>query len=1822
MATVETRFTTAGVAETQGACDNVAKGFGNVSDASKNTASSLDFLRTAAISAVSALASLKLVQYGTEATMFAANIEQANRALSVISNTMGKSSEWALSYRDSLRDLNITTNSATNATAQFIKAGFPMEALNKLGTAAQGAAISYAMMTGETISSSQALDKMIRALVTGNVTELHTLGINVMMRDSLRENTRQTGEAALQVDTHQRKLLMLSDTLKKTEPLMLLYAKSTDLAAKQISSSKRPIEEMKLALGNLFLPELTASATAFYQTVSAGMKWVKAHTDEMTAVKNVIKDFADGLLYAVGFLTAYSLAMAIATATTGGFSAGAGIFSGALATMGMSLNLTGTSATVAATKIGLMGESITTSTTVARLGVLSLTTAFSILGAFMLGWEIGKTLSSKFETVRKAGVYMVHGLMTGWDLAGESYERFVATVNPFGNEEKQQAQLRAITDKYAAIKKTRDEALSGSLADAVNGSGSAATKPYVDDQAAIKIGKQKELDRLAEEARVKKDRESMESRVLAEKQAAYDRSVADAKTALAHTVSGNERKLEEANMQNRLKQLQFEHDTGLLLNEDYLTKKYAAEQSSREKELASVVRYQNEAQNALTSINKNPVTDLKMQLDAKKKLAEATGAVQIAQQKLDSLPAEHLRNRIKDLNTEYLALANVKNQLSSMASARSAQDASMVGVNPDTGYIDTLAGKEANALAVQQDAHKTRLAMIEEEKQAAINKWMMEEKSISNNRLVLGKLTDLEKQKTQADRDNTNKTTKISTDSYRSQLSAASQYTGMAGQFFSTLASTQDQSSRSGFESAKAFSIAAATMSTAAAVMNALATVQPYPMALAAAALAAATGVIQIAQIASTTFGGGGSVAAPPSGSFSSSGGGSTGSGAGSSVSAPLQSVHDQQTAAQLDKAASSMDNAAVAMGKASKTFLDIGELFKTGAMAMLMNIVPGKYTNTTDNSTSFVKDYYLGTGLKTQLGIALAPLKLLKGDFKGFLDALNPVNWVSDIGKGLFGGSWALSGAGITSQLVNGQYRVGSYTTEHKDGGLFGSDKDRTNYGNNVDPAFSKGMTQFFDGLKLNLLRGAASFGLSAVTTEAGFASANTAMGSVATAGRKPEDIQKDWEVQIQAASDSLTKTIPGLAELSLGGENATDTLARLSTAMMNVNDALALVGAALIPSAGVITDTAYQLQQLFGGAEEMATAMDDYFSAMYTDSEQSAMKAAAAQRTVNLGFSEINNTLAGAAIQIPKTNAEFNALRNSVTDPSLFAALTLLGPTFAEITKQAEELVATVTSFSVDLISRELKASGQSGLADLYDLKKQQELEMKDAITNGMDTQWLAIVQQKELDAVMKNSLDEAVKNVANAQKTLDDLAAKAHMDVMQTTSNALLKAAADLKSRLISILDIRTSATQTLITLLGGNLSLSTLYAQKKAEFERTRLLSESGDTAAMKALPEVVSSFVDVSKQYASSRSVFESDLASGKQALAVLAGIPATADLTLENARLQLLKLEEIREATSTGTVEQRSLLSDMSGGLTGMQSLLSDFLAATVSAQQSAAALAAAQAAATAAAAESSRLAALKAGQDAAAALLAQQREAAKLTKIEAYTTAKGAYAITSGGLIQQYRSGTLDETNFNTQNTSAYAPVQTAFDATVAAGITGLSAPSKLAIAAVDTAARLLDTYLRDKAVLDGYIARGVQAVKSNPYGVSPIIMLDQTNTVAADLEAYRSASRSAGLVPAYATGGDHFGGWRIVGENGPELEATGQSRIFNADQTRNILSNGQADNREMVGELKALRGEIKQLRSEQKAGNIAIAENTGKTARQLSRWDGDGTPPVRDAA
>jgi hypothetical protein len=92
-------------------------------------------------------------------------------------------------------------------------------------------------------------------------------------------------------------------------------------------------------------------------------------------------------------------------------------------------------------------------------------------------------------------------------------------------------------------------------------------------------------------------------------------------------------------------------------------------------------------------------------------------------------------------------------------------------------------------------------------------------------------------------------------------------------------------------------------------------------------------------------------------------------------------------------------------------------------------------------------------------------------------------------------------------------------------------------------------------------------------------------------------------------------------------------------------------------------------------------------------------------------------------------------------------------------------------------------------------------------------------------------------------------------------------------------------------------------------------------------------------------------------------------------------------------------------------------------------------------------------------------------------------------------------------------------------------------------------------------------------------------------------------------GSPPTFASGGPFSGGLRLVGEQGPELEFTGPSRIYSNSDSKKLLNID-----ELVAEVKALRAEIK-------SGNYQLTKYSKTTADVLQRVTRDGESMLTEA-
>lgn len=121
------------------------------------------------------------------------------------------------------------------------------------------------------------------------------------------------------------------------------------------------------------------------------------------------------------------------------------------------------------------------------------------------------------------------------------------------------------------------------------------------------------------------------------------------------------------------------------------------------------------------------------------------------------------------------------------------------------------------------------------------------------------------------------------------------------------------------------------------------------------------------------------------------------------------------------------------------------------------------------------------------------------------------------------------------------------------------------------------------------------------------------------------------------------------------------------------------------------------------------------------------------------------------------------------------------------------------------------------------------------------------------------------------------------------------------------------------------------------------------------------------------------------------------------------------------------------------------------------------------------------------------------------------------------------------------------------------------------------------------------------------------------------AELSPYnpKNAGKNLPPLPAFANGGLHDGGLRMVGERGWEIEATGPARYWNQSQLSRALSNdwdNEGDGNDNGDIIDALKAEIGDLKKIVYALGRQQVTTLGSMESIMRKQDKTGLPPVRD--
>jgi len=745
--------------------------------------------------------------------------------------------------------------------------------------------------------------------------------------------------------------------------------------------------------------------------------------------------------------------------------------------------------------------------------------------------------------------------------------------------------------------------------------------------------------------------------------------------------------------------------------------------------------------------------------------------------------------------------------------------------------------------------------------------------------------------------------------------------------------------------------------------------------------------------------------------------------------------------------------------------------------------------------------------------------------------------------------------------------------------------------------------------------------------------------------------------------------------SEFAKEGETAVQTLTRLATSLTAVNSSFALLGNSLLDVSLAGADVASTLIAAMGGMEKFSSAFTSYYENYYSAEEKRANTVKAITAELKKAGSEISESDVAGATRAQFRAATEQVLAAAGAGSPLYVALIQVSGAFASITPELGAVAQAVSEIMNGLIRDRdnlnvqlLEAKGDTaGAADLrraldtvgysaaelavYDYNKALEGQI-DALKIAADTQKqvaderLGLEKQLlqaqgntiELRRMERAALDAGNRAIYDRIQALEDATAvesarvtvasqyEAFAAAVASTQQGVEGASASITSGYLGALDAVaaaqdeiTSATlasgQSLVDFAKqireftsgldrseqGGLSKADQFAANQADFSIAAAQARAGDKDALGRLTGLAGSLLTLGEGQSSSASEYRILVANTRNTLDSIAA--TTEGSTAVAAALDPVAAAQNRLVKAQETLAQWTKAVSESGASTDKQ--VTDYAADWRKANE-AYRVALGDKNLADKMVEGLDLVLKTPLQNLADALQGLGLAMVKQQITAAATGVPAAPVVGAGApteqVIRKDASGGYVAATDSVQNNDVWKS-------------TG-GAIAKLESGVVQIYGKDGSKFTGEHAI--GVITQALQA--NNPMAVynAALKVGLSANTLDTLMGAALGTSNAwavANGLPRFARGGMHTGGLRIVGENGPELESTGPSRIFNAQQTSAMFGGNSARLESLV---EGLTAEVQRLQGVVAAGNV----HAEKTKNVLVRVTQNGETMLTTAA
>lgn len=281
-------------------------------------------------------------------------------------------------------------------------------------------------------------------------------------------------------------------------------------------------------------------------------------------------------------------------------------------------------------------------------------------------------------------------------------------------------------------------------------------------------------------------------------------------------------------------------------------------------------------------------------------------------------------------------------------------------------------------------------------------------------------------------------------------------------------------------------------------------------------------------------------------------------------------------------------------------------------------------------------------------------------------------------IGGSLGGLTNRLFGKKLKEQGIEGTFSGESFTGnryEYYKGGVFSRSKTKR-YA--LDSETTSSLSNSFSILKDQYVGLAAWFKTETVSAVEGYSK----YIKINLKGKSQDQIDQIFTDLFNSMAEDMAKLVLAGTNFSKKGETAVQTLDRLKTNLLGVNQVLDTLGMTLFDISLLSGDMASALADSFGGLDKLQSATANYYEKFYSEEE----KLATATRQLTATFTSMGLTL-------PATREAFKDLvaAQDLTTASgqlTFAALIGLSDVFYEITNPLEEATQKMKEFTNSIL------------------------------------------------------------------------------------------------------------------------------------------------------------------------------------------------------------------------------------------------------------------------------------------------------------------------------------------------------------------------------------------------------------------------------------------------------------------------------------------------------------------------------------------------------